>query len=759
METHVLGFPRIGANRELKRALERHWRGEADAAALAAAAGAVREANWRTQRDAGLSLVATGDFSLYDQVLDTVSMLGLVPERFGWSGGGVGLDTYFQMARGDSARNVPALEMTKWFGTNYHYLVPELAPGMVVRRASDQVLTETRQAVTLGFQAKPVLLGPITFLSLAREVEPLDRWALLEPILDVYCGILAELGPLCEWIQLDEPVLGLDMSPAARQAARVAWPRLAKAAGPARLMLANYFTKVGPNLELALTSGCAALHVDLSREEDMSLPEVVARLPESMVLSAGIVSGRNVWKTDLSAACARLRQLAEDLGDHRLMVASTCSLLHTPVDVACETELAPEIRDWLAFATQKCGEVAVLGRMLAGEDCSGELADNAAAIASRRNHPAVCRAEVRDRVASVTPDQLRRAPYAERRQAQADWLTLPVFPTTTIGSFPQTREIRAQRAAYARGDVTEAEYTAFVRRQIADTVARQEALGLDVLVHGEPERNDMVEYFGQQLDGFCFTRNGWVQSYGSRCVKPPIIYGDVSRPEAMTVPWITYAQSLTRKPMKGMLTGPVTILCWSFVRDDLTRADVCRQIALAIRDEVRDLEQAGVGIVQIDEAAFREGMPLVKGEQEGYLTWATECFRLASSGVAPRTQIHTHMCYSQFGAIVEWIARMDADVISIESSRSGMQLLDAFEAFAYPNEVGPGIYDIHSPRVPTVEELLDLLERALRVIPAERLWINPDCGLKTRTWEEVMPSLANLVEAARSLRQRHESDR
>ena len=759
MKTHVLGFPRIGRHRELKRALERYWRGEEDAPALASAADAIKGANWRAQSESGLSFVATGDFSLYDQVLDTTAMLGLVPGRFGWAEDTVDLATYFQMARGDSSRNLPAMEMTKWFGTNYHYLVPELEPGLAPKRASSKVEAETRQALALGFSPKPVVLGPITYLSLAREIGGVDRWRLLEPVLEIYCAALAELGSLCAWIQLDEPILGTEMPEAARLAARIAWPRLARAAEPARLMLANYFTRIGPNLELALTSGGRGLHVDLTCEDDASLEEIAARLPSAAVLSAGIVSGRNVWKTDLAAACSRLRPLADRLGNDRLWVASSCSLLHTPVDLAPETDLDPEVARWLAFGVQKCREVAVVGAQLSGTDCSDELAANAAAIASRRRHPAVRRSEVRERVAGVTPDQLRRAPHAERRPAQAEWLELPAFPTTTIGSFPQTGEIRSRRAAYAKGELAEADYVAFIRRQIADTVARQEELGLDVLVHGEPERNDMVEYFGQQMEGFCFTANGWVQSYGSRCVKPPIIYGDVSRPGPMTVPWITYAQSLTRRPMKGMLTGPVTILCWSFVRDDLPRADVCRQIALAIRDEVADLEQAGIGIIQIDEAAFREGLPLAKGEQETYLKWAAECFRLASSGVAPRTQIHTHMCYSQFNEILPWIARMDADVITIESSRSGMQLLDAFAVFAYPNEVGPGIYDIHSPRIPTVPELVDLLERALRVIPAERLWVNPDCGLKTRNWEEVMPSLAHLVEAARILRERHPAKR
>ncbi|MBN1141036.1 MAG: 5-methyltetrahydropteroyltriglutamate--homocysteine S-methyltransferase [Deltaproteobacteria bacterium] len=755
MKSHVLGFPRIGAERELKQALEDYWNGAIDDGALIAVGDRLRERHWRFQAQAGLSLVATGDFSFYDQVLDTAVMLGAIPPRFRELNPGppseFSLKNYFRMARGDAARNLAPLEMTKWFDTNYHYLVPEFTPDLEFHPGPAPIVAATQAAKELGYCPKPVLLGPVTFLALGKELGAADRWSRLDEILPLYAKVIAQLAPCCEWLQIDEPILATDLSQPARDAFPSALKALKKAAGATRVLLATYFGELGDNLGLALGSGCDALHLDLVRAPGQ-LEQVLERLPPEMALSAGIVDGRNIWRNDLGRSAEILRNIAARIGSERLLVASSCSLLHTPVDLDLETDLDPVLKSWMAFAVQKCRETAVLHELLTGCDRGPILAEQAAALASRRDHPRVCREKVRSRCAAVSPKDLERhSPFAVRKECQR-WLKLPLLPTTTIGSFPQTAEIRSMRLQYRRGTVDRNRYEEFMRRQIADAIRCQEELGLDVLVHGEPERNDMVEYFGQQLDGFCFTRNGWVQSYGSRCVKPPIIYGDVSRPAPLTVPWIRYAQSLTPKPVKGMLTGPVTILCWSFVRDDLPRSEVCKQLALAVRDEVLELEEAGIRIIQIDEAALREGLPLRRKDYDTYLRWAVDCFRLAVSGVEDATQIHTHMCYSEFNTIVPWIAAMDADVISIESSRSRMELLEAFHAFEYPNDIGPGVYDIHSPRVPTVEEMAGLLQKALDVVPAERLWVNPDCGLKTRGWPESLASLRNMVAAAARLR-------
>ena len=752
MDTHVLGFPRIGAHRELKHALDAYWKDEISEEELVRVGTQLRQRHWRIQKDAGLSFVATGDFSFYDHVLDTAVMLGLISARFGDASQEVNLDLYFRMARGDRRANTPALEMTKWFDTNYHYLVPEFTPDMTVRPTPLRIVEETRDALRLGYRPKPVLLGPITFLCLGKAFGNADRWSRLDEILAGYRRVIARLAPLCEWIQIDEPALCTDLPKAAARAFVPALRSLKEACGPTRLLLATYFGGLGENLSLAADSGCDGLHLDLTRNPD-PFHRIFSCLPSAMMMSVGIVDGRNVWRNDLWHSLDQIHCLSEVRGVENIMVASSCSLLHAPTDLDSETGLDPELKSWMSFAVQKCGEVGVLGRASSGQDERAALAENAAALASRRTSPRIRNEDVRSRVANTTPDMLRRvSPYPERKKAQGAWLKLPRFPTTTIGSFPQTEAIRDARLRLRRGTLPAGEYERFLKDAIRECVLQQERLGLDVLVHGEPERNDMVEYFGQQLDGFCFTQNGWVQSYGSRCVKPPIIFGDVARPKPMTVNWASYAQSLTKKPMKGMLTGPVTILCWSFVRDDLPRADVCRQIALALRDEVCDLEAAGIRIIQIDEAALREGLPLRRRAWDAYLRWAVDAFRLTASGVKDATQIHTHMCYSEFNAIVRWIAEMDADVISIESSRSKMELLNAFEKFTYPNEIGPGVYDIHSPRIPSVEEILGLLRLALRVVPPERLWVNPDCGLKTRAWPETLASLEHLVEAARLLR-------
>ncbi|NDY56745.1 5-methyltetrahydropteroyltriglutamate--homocysteine S-methyltransferase [Desulfovibrio sulfodismutans] len=759
MQTHVLGFPRMGASRELKFALERHWRGELSAQGLVDIGRELTVRHWEIQREAGLSLVAVGDFSFYDHVLDTAAMLGLLPGRFADEPRPLFPETYFAMARGDAEKNLPPLDMTKWFDTNYHYLAPEITPGMTPRLARQAVIEDARLAVSLGHRPKAVLLGPLTFLSLCRAEDGADRFELLPGIMAVYREILQQLAPLCPVIQIDEPILCTEMATAAKAYFKPASVMLRAAAEGAKLLLATYFGGLGENLDLALESGFDILHLDATRAGH-ELSGVADRLLGDMSLSLGLVSGRNIWKTDLARAVATARDMARKLGEDRLLIGTGCSLLHCPVDLERERALAPDVRRTMSFAVQKCREVAVIAEAAEGWDHAETLAKNAADLAAGRDNPLACDPAVRRRLEGVTPAMLsRQSPFAERKKAQQARLNLPLLPTTTIGSFPQTAAIRAARLALRRGEMDQAGYRAAMQEAIADAVARQEALSLDVLVHGEPERNDMVEYFGQMLGGFCFTENGWVQSYGSRCVKPPVIFGDVSRPAPMTVDWIGHAQSLTQKPVKGMLTGPVTILNWSFVREDIPRAEVCRQIALAVRDEVADLERAGTPIIQIDEAAFREGLPLGRADQEAYLTWAVECFRLTASGVSDATQIHTHMCYSEFGTIIRWIAAMDADVISIECSRSKMELLSAFGEFEYPNDIGPGIYDIHSPRVPGVEEMAGLLRKAMAVIPAERLWVNPDCGLKTRDWPETMASLANVVAAAKMLRAEIEAEK
>ncbi len=752
METHILGFPRIGAGRELKKALESYWKGKSSETELEQTAARLRKTHWEIQQSAGLSFVSTGDFSYYDQMLDMSTALGVIPERFG-TADTIDLTTYFKLARGDAEANIPAMEMTKWFNTNYHYIVPEISALTSPYLLSRKIIDETAEAVQLGFKPKPVLIGPITYLELSKGINGFNCWEKLPELVAVYTELIAELSTLCTWIQLDEPALCRELSAQAAANFTPVYARLNAAANNSKLLLATYFDTLDDNLELALSSGCGGLHLDLVRG-NATLESLLAKLPESMIFSAGIVEGRNIWKTDYTAALTRLRPLYTVLGSERLWLGSSCSLLHSPVDLTHETALDPEIREWLAFAVQKCSEITDLAAATPGSSDTPAIISNRQAIDSRRKSTRVNNPAVQQRLDSVTPEMLRRtSPYTERKTAQS-WLKLPLLPTTTIGSFPQTSEIRRNRLAQKKGEITAEKYTGFLRDEIQHVVTLQEELGLDVLVHGESERNDMVEYFGQQLDGFCFTANGWVQSYGSRCVKPPVIFGDISRPQAMTVDWIKYAQSLTEKPLKGMLTGPVTILCWSFVRDDIPRQQVSNQIALAIRDEVQDLEQAGIRIIQIDEAALSEGMPVKQRDRTAYLQWAVESFRLATTGVADSTQIHTHMCYSEFNDIIASIAAMDADVISIESSRSRMELLNCFKDFKYPNEIGPGVWDIHSPRVPSVGEIVELLEKACNYIPKERLWVNPDCGLKTRDWNETIASIKNMVEAAEIMRRK-----
>ena len=766
-----LGFPRIGHRRELKAALERFWSGELDGAGLEAAARGLRARHWKLQAASGIGHVPSGDFSLYDHVLDTACMLGAIPSGYGWSDGPVSLATYFALARGSRGAPVelaagiepglPAMEMTKWFDTNYHYLVPLVSTGQRFALTANLPLERFREAAALAVRTRPVLLGPVSFLLLAKATDGSDPLDLLDRLLPLYVRILAELAAEgVAWVQMDEPALALDLSERARAAFGTAYTTLAAGRSP-QLLLTSYFGPLRDNLATASALPVAGLHVDLVRGAG-ELDAVLEALPAERWLSLGIVDGRNVWRTDLRAALGTLRHAAGRRGTRKLMVAPSCSLLHVPVDLSQETRLDPELTGWLAFAAQKLQELGALARAVDEGDgaVDAQLRASDAAKASRQASVRVHRAEVAARVADLVPGMERRtSPYPARRAAQQAKLGLPLFPTTTIGSFPQTDEVRKARSALARRDIGESAYDAAVRGWIDDAVRWQDELGLDVLVHGEFERNDMVKYFGEQLEGYGFTQHGWVQSYGSRCVAPPIVFGDVSRPAPMTVRWSAYAQSRTTRPMKGMLTGPVTMLQWSFVRDDVSREAVCRQIALAIRDEVADLEAAGIPVIQVDEPAFREGLPLRRADWAGYLAWAVACFRLSTGCVRDETSIHTHMCYAEFNDIMPAIAEMDADAISIETTRSRMELLDAFApdeagvTASYPAEIGPGVWDIHSPRVPDASEINELLGLARRRLQDWQIWVNPDCGLKTRNWDEVRPALANLVAAARRLRQ------
>ncbi|MBN9046420.1 MAG: 5-methyltetrahydropteroyltriglutamate--homocysteine S-methyltransferase [Rhizobiales bacterium] len=763
--TATLGVPRIGRHRELKFALESFWSGMTDAADLLETARKLREANWKEQRDRGITRIPSNDFSLYDHVLDTVAMVGAVPARYGWTGGPVSLETCFAMARGaeTSACNhaghvhhgVTAMEMTKWFDTNYHYLVPELSDDQQFSLSSAKPVEHFLEAKALGIYTRPVILGPVTFLKLAKSTsEGFNPVALLPKLLPVYEDLLKQLAAAgADWVQVDEPALVLDLIPNELAAYELAYKRLSQVSG-IHIMLATYFGALGGNLDTAVSLPVAGLHVDLVRAPEQ-LAEVAAKLDAGKVLSLGVIDGRNIWRADLDAIIDRIQPVVQQRGPQAVEIAPSCSLLHVPIDLELETGLDPDLKSWLAFAAQKFGEIAVIGKALAaGKDAvRPQLQAASDAIAVRKASAKVHDPAVEKRAATVTEAMKHRgSAFAARAKLQREKLRLPLFPTTTIGSFPQTPEVRKARAAHDKGTMSAADYDAFITGEMEATIRWQEEIGLDVLVHGEFERNDMVQYFGEKLSGFAFTRHAWVQSYGSRYVRPPIIFGDVSRPKPMTVEWWQRAQSLTEKPVKGMLTGPVTILNSSFVRDDIPRSEACRQIALAIRDEVVDLEKAGAAMIQIDEAALREGLPLRRSEWKTYLGWAVECFRICACGVTDGTQIHTHMCYSEFNDIIDSIADMDADVISIETSRSRMELLDAFKAFKYPNEIGPGVYDIHSPRVPEVAEMTDLLSLARERLSDSHLWVNPDCGLKTRKWEEVRPALVNMVAAAKALR-------
>jgi 5-methyltetrahydropteroyltriglutamate--homocysteine methyltransferase len=746
-----LGFPRIGSHRELKIATESYWAGKSSAGELSKTAAGLRVRHWVVQQKAGIDHIPSNDFSFYDQMLDTVAMLGAVPPRFGHTAGNVPLDLYFAMARG--RQDAPAMEMTKWFDTNYHYIVPELTADTAFALSTTKAVDEFNEARYLGITTRPVLIGPVTFLKLAKMRDGSDRWALLPKILPVYRQVLKDLAAAgAEWVQIDEPILAADLDRAARDALHDAYSELVQ---HARILLATYFGALGDNLKTAIALPVAGLHIDLVRAPGQ-LADVARALPRERVLSLGLINGRNIWKAGLTDG-ERLIEEARRLHGDRLFVGPSCSLLHTPVDLDTETGLDPELRGWLAFATQKLTEIAALAGAANGRRDGAYFRENARAVGSRVTSGRIHDPAVKQRMAAVTPDMaVRKTPFSDRIALQQSILNLPLLPTTSIGSLPQTREIRELRAALRKGTIDRTSYEKQLEDKTAEAMRWQDRIGIDVPVHGEYERNDMVEYFGEQLKGFAFTERAWVQSYGSRCVKPPIIYGDVSRPEPMTVRWTRMAQKYTDKPVKGMLTGPVTILQWSFVRDDQPRSETCRQIALAIRDEVLDLEKAGVKIIQIDEAALREGLPIRRSEWQPYLDWAVECFRLAAGGVQAQTQIHTHMCYSEFNDIIAAVAAMDADVISIETSRSAMELLDAFVGFRYPNDIGPGVYDIHSPRVPSQAEMEGLLNKALDVLSPQQLWVNPDCGLKTRGWAEVEPALLSMVAAAKNIRKRLE---
>jgi 5-methyltetrahydropteroyltriglutamate--homocysteine methyltransferase len=748
---HILGFPRVGAQRELKFAQEAFWRGEIDESALRNTGRMLRALHWQLQAEAGLDYVTVGDFAWYDHVLNTLALLGAIPSRFGFDSTHLSLSDYFTLARGDNDQF--AMEMTKWFDTNYHYLVPEWTADTRFDRGVDWLFEEISEARTAGHNIKVSLIGPLTLLYLGKIKSGLARKLdLLPRAIQGYRDVLERLKAIgIAWVQIDEPILALELDGQWRSAFESTYTELAKAAPP--LLLATYFDEVRDHADLLHSLPVAGVHLDFVRGPDQ-IEKFAKTWPKNRVLSAGIVDGRNIWRTDLDAALTTLTPLRAAFGD-RLWIGSSCSLLHVPVDLTQETKLDDELKSWLAFAVQKLDEIAVLKCALNGNPGAvrPHLAAARMAADARRTSRRIHNPLVQKTLAGISDADARRTSDFDSRIAKqrAKW-KLPPFPTTTIGSFPQTADIRHARAARKHGEISELDYLEQMRHHVRQMVRKQEEIGLDVLVHGEPERNDMVEYFGEQLWGYAFTEFGWVQSYGSRCVKPPIIYGDVYRPEPMTVIWSAFAQSLTDKPMKGMLTGPVTMLQWSFVRNDQPRETTALQIALALRDEVRDLESAGIGMIQIDEPAFREGLPLKARDWPRYLDWAVRAFKIASSGVADETQIHTHMCYSEFNDILPWIAALDADVITIETSRSDMELLDGFGEFAYPNDIGPGVYDIHSPRVPRIEEMVRLLRKAREVIPDERLWVNPDCGLKTRGWPETCAALANMAEAARLLR-------
>ncbi|GAB2631022.1 5-methyltetrahydropteroyltriglutamate--homocysteine S-methyltransferase [Emticicia sediminis] len=752
-----LGFPRIGSHRQLKKACESYWSGKSSLSELLEVGKKIRTENWKLQRELGIDLIPSNDFSFYDHVLDHSLMFGVIPQRFEVLKHLPEADQYFAMARGyqQNGFDLKAMEMTKWFDTNYHYIVPEFTRFQTFKLNAEKIINEFREAKNGEIITKPVIIGPVSYLLLGKEKEEgFDKLSLLDRLLPVYCDLIARLvNEGAEWIQFDEPFLALDINYQTKDALRVVYQTIRKEFPALKILLATYFDGLQDNILAALNLPICALHLDLVRCPEQ-LEEILPKIPKDFTLSLGLIDGRNIWKTDYQKVIPIVEKVIKTLGTKRVMLAPSCSLIHSPCNLENETKISAEIKDWLAFAQQKLIEITEIYEVVVNQKVE-YLTKNQASIQRRQTSTLIHKSHVKNRVNDVKPSDLdRKSPFLERQRLQKSILSLPLFPTTTIGSFPQTEEIRAIRAKFKKGEISVAQYNEFIKLHTQKVVAWQEELGFDVLVHGEFERNDMVEYFGELLSGFVFSENGWVQSYGSRCVKPPIIFGDIERKTAMTVEWSKYAQSLTQKPMKGMLTGPITILQWSFVRDDQPRSITMMQIAWAIRDEVVDLEKAGIKIIQIDEAALREGLPLRQDKRAAYLKNAIDAFRISASGVQDETQIHTHMCYSEFNDIIENIAEMDADVITIETSRSQMELLEAFAKFNYPNEIGPGVYDIHSPRVPSVEEMEVLLLKAMEVLPAENLWTNPDCGLKTRKWPETEQALRNMIEAAQRVRER-----
>jgi 5-methyltetrahydropteroyltriglutamate--homocysteine methyltransferase len=761
--SNVAGFPRIGPGRELKFALEAHWRGELGERELLEGARRIRIENWRRMQAAGIDLIPSNDFSLYDHVLDTAVLVGAVPERYGHPGGRVGLDTYFAMARGRQAGDVDvtAMEMTKWFDTNYHYIVPELGPATDFELSAEKPFAEHAQAMSeLGIDTVPVLVGPVSFLLLAKSedgaAKDFDRLSLLGDLLEVYGEVLERLAEQgATWVQLDEPCFVEDRSERELAALGESYEQLCRVHERTQICVKTYFGHADGALQVLRELPVEGIGLDLHRGTPRNL-ELVREGGglEAKTLFAGVVDGRNVWINDLASSLELLEGLRGRCRE--LVVSTSCSLLHTPIDLDAEPGLDPELRSWMAFARQKLEEVATLARGLGDgtEAIAAKLEENRLALESRRESRRTRDPEVRERVAALAEaDARRETPFEERREIQRERLGLPAFPTTTIGSYPQTADIRETRLKLRRDEITWAEYERLMKAEIRNVVSVQDAIGLDVLVHGEPERNDMVQYFAEQMDGYLTTENAWVQSYGSRYVRPPILYGDVSRPSPITVEWITYAQSLANKPVKGMLTGPVTMQQWSFVRDDQPRSETCKQLALAIREEVADLEAAGIQVIQVDEPAIREGLPLRRDRWDEYLEWAVHCFRVATSGVSDETQVHTHMCYSEFRDIMDHISALDADVLLIWHARSHAELLEYWKERGYDKDIAPGVWDIHSPRVPPSEEMAGMLREVAEAVPPERLWVAPDCGLKTRAWPETEASLRNMVDAARQLRE------
>ena len=750
---HLSGYPRVGAKRELKFAVEAYWKGAKSEAELQETAAEIRRLNWATQKAAGADLVPVGDFSFYDHVLDLLCTLGGIPSRFGFDAANLTLEQYFQLARGNATQM--AMEMTKWFDTNYHFIVPEWSADTSFKVNAKNLIAQIKEAKSQGHDIKPTLVGPITLTYLGKKKEDFGcriEKILLPKLLPAYAQLLRELAAEgVDWIQIDEPILATDVAQVWLDAFAPVYKELANTG--VRIILGTYFAGVAEHVKLLGSLPVHGVHIDCVRAPEQ-LAVFAEQFPTNKVLSVGLIDGRNVWKANLTQVIDTLEPVKAKF-QNNLWIAPSCSLLHSPQDLAVEEKLNGEIKSWMAFAAQKLVELGVVKRALEhGKDSvAAELKASDAAAADRATNKLIHNDAVKARLANLPKgaDQ-RKSPFAERIKAQQAWMNLPILPTTTIGSFPQTTEIRHARAAFKKGELSAADYDAAMKKEIAYCVEVQEKLNIDVPVHGEAERNDMVEYFGEQLQGYCFTQFGWVQSYGSRCVKPPIIFGDVSRPNPMTVYWSTYAQSLTKRPMKGMLTGPVTMFKWSFVRNDIPLSEVAKQIALALNDEVLDLEKAGIKVIQIDEPAIREAMPLKKSQWKEFLDWACESFRLSSTGAKDCTQIHTHMCYSEFNDILDAIASMDADVITIETSRSDMELLTAFGDFKYPNDIGPGVYDIHSPRVPTDAEVEHLLRKAMEVVPVERLWVNPDCGLKTRGWKETLEQLEVMMRVTEKLR-------